>query len=130
LAVLAEHVTPGAAQPLETLLVRTVRRLPRRGAAGMTPPTCMTNARSMIMTTIHQLPPLTSERLATKSPPRPTVDSSQFGPIYNALDGEHIRLTGLPQKKMTVTDLQAKYAWLQAINDQVRARNVPDFLDL
>jgi hypothetical protein len=61
---------------------------------------------------------------------RKTVDTSQFGPIYNALDGEHIRLTGLPQKKMTVTDLQAKYAWLQAINDQVTAKNVPDFLDL
>jgi len=61
---------------------------------------------------------------------RKTVDSSQFGPLYNALDGEYIRLTGLPQKKMTVTDLQAKYAWLEAINDQVRARNVPDFLDL
>jgi hypothetical protein len=61
---------------------------------------------------------------------RKTVDSSQYGPLYSALDGEYIRLTGLPQKKMTVTDLQAKYAWLQAINDQVRARNVPDFLDL
>ena len=68
--------------------------------------------------------------LGLRSGGRKTVDSSQYGPIYNALDGEYIRLTGLPQKKMTVTDLQAKYAWLEAINDQVRAKNVPDFLDL
>jgi hypothetical protein len=61
---------------------------------------------------------------------RKTVDSSQYGPLYSALDGEYIRLTGLPQKKMTITDLQAKYAWLEAINEQVRAGNVPDFLDL
>jgi hypothetical protein len=31
---------------------------------------------------------------------------------------------------MTVTDLQAKHAWLLTINDQVRAKNVPGFLDL
>jgi hypothetical protein len=92
----------------------------RRAARHDQPKAQVNNARHTIVRNI----------LGLRSGGRKTVDSSQFGPLYNALDGEYIRLTGLPQKKMTVTDLQAKYAWLEAINEQVRARNVPDFLDL
>jgi len=78
------------------------------------------NARNTIATNV----------LALRNGTRKTIDSSQYGPIYRALDGHYIRMTGLPQKTMTVADLQAKYDWLKGVNDLVRQSKVPDFLDL
>jgi hypothetical protein len=78
------------------------------------------NARNMIATNI----------LALRSGSRRTIDTTAYGPIYKALDGHYIKVTGLKQKEMTVTDLQAKYEWLQAINDRVREGEIPGFLDL